>query len=169
MVTDELTPREREVFELVRAGLTNEEIADRLGISLDGAKYHVSSILSKLGVSTREEAARLAEPVGRRWSWLGVPLAAKLAGAVVLVAAVAGLGVLALGVVSDEGSDASGSLFPTPPPYVHDGAAPLIGEDHWHAGYTVYIGDERQPLIPAFQAGLETPGDGVIHIHPFTA
>src|SRR5574341_2340299 len=57
---DELTPREREVLDLVRLGLTNEEIAERLGISLDGAKYHVSQILSRLGVTTREEAAAAA-------------------------------------------------------------------------------------------------------------
>jgi DNA-binding NarL/FixJ family response regulator len=47
---DALTGREREVLGLVRLGLTNEEIAGRLGITLDGAKYHVSQILSKLGV-----------------------------------------------------------------------------------------------------------------------
>ena len=54
---DVLTPREREVLALLGHGLTNEEIAHRLDISLDGAKYHVSQILSKLGVPTREEAA----------------------------------------------------------------------------------------------------------------
>ena len=54
---DILTPREWEVLALVRAGLTNEQIAERLGISLGGARYHVSEILSKLGVGTRREAA----------------------------------------------------------------------------------------------------------------
>ena len=54
---DELTAREREVLRLVRLGLTNEEIASRLGVTVAGAKYHVSQILSKLGVATREEAA----------------------------------------------------------------------------------------------------------------
>ncbi len=49
---DELTTREREVLDLVRLGLTNEEIAGRLGITEAGAKYHVSQILSKLGVAT---------------------------------------------------------------------------------------------------------------------
>src|SRR5438874_11859274 len=55
---DVLTPRQWEVLRLVREGLSNEEIARRLGISVDGAKFHVSEILSKLGVSTRAEAAR---------------------------------------------------------------------------------------------------------------
>ncbi|TMG01934.1 MAG: helix-turn-helix transcriptional regulator, partial [Chloroflexi bacterium] len=64
---DVLTPREREVLALLGHGLTNEEIAHRLGISPDGAKYHVSQILSKLGVATREEAAALALGKRRRW------------------------------------------------------------------------------------------------------
>ena len=55
---DVLTPRQWEVLRLVREGLSNEEIARRLGISVDGAKFHVSEILGKLGVSTRAEAAR---------------------------------------------------------------------------------------------------------------
>jgi NarL family two-component system response regulator LiaR len=70
----ERTPREREVFELLRLGLTNEEIAERLGISLDGAKYHVSQILSKLGVSSREEAATFVVPPVRDRSWQASPL-----------------------------------------------------------------------------------------------
>ena len=50
---DLLTPREQEVLGLLRHGLTNQQIADRLSISLPGARYHVSEILSKLDVSTR--------------------------------------------------------------------------------------------------------------------
>ena len=45
------------MLELLREGMTNQQIANRLGISLYGARYHVSEILSKLGVSTREAAA----------------------------------------------------------------------------------------------------------------
>jgi Tol biopolymer transport system component/DNA-binding CsgD family transcriptional regulator len=55
---DLLTPREQEVLELLREGFTNQQIAERLGIGVYGARYHVSEILSKLGVSSREEAAR---------------------------------------------------------------------------------------------------------------
>src|SRR5438874_4659703 len=54
---DILTPRQWEVLELVRQGLTNEEIAKRLGITLVGAKFHVSEIIRKLGVDSRYEAA----------------------------------------------------------------------------------------------------------------
>ena len=54
---DILTPREWEVLSLLREGLSNREIGDRLGLTRDGVKYHVSQILLKLGVATREEAA----------------------------------------------------------------------------------------------------------------
>jgi DNA-binding CsgD family transcriptional regulator len=55
-----LTPRQWEVLALIREGLTDREIALRLGISLDGVKFHVSEILGKLGVTSRNEAARWA-------------------------------------------------------------------------------------------------------------
>lgn len=54
---DELSERQREVLRLIAAGRTNPEIAAAMGISLDGAKWHVREILSKLGVASREEAA----------------------------------------------------------------------------------------------------------------
>jgi two-component system, NarL family, response regulator LiaR len=56
----DLTKRERQVLRLMAEGLTNIEIADRLVISLSTAKTHVSSIISKLGVSSRTEAATMA-------------------------------------------------------------------------------------------------------------
>jgi DNA-binding CsgD family transcriptional regulator len=55
---DVLTPRQYEVLELIREGLTNPQIGQRLGISPDGAKWHVKEILWKLDVPSREEAAR---------------------------------------------------------------------------------------------------------------
>jgi len=54
---DVLTPRQWEVLTHVREGLTNEQIAERLGISRDGVKFHVSEIITKLGVRKRGEAA----------------------------------------------------------------------------------------------------------------
>jgi DNA-binding CsgD family transcriptional regulator len=54
----ELTPRETEVHELIAQGLTNEEIARLLFISLSTTKVHVKHIYDKLGVRSRLEAAR---------------------------------------------------------------------------------------------------------------
>jgi NarL family two-component system response regulator LiaR len=56
----DLSARERQVLALLVQGLSNPEIADRLSVSRSTAKAHVSSILSKLGVSSRAEAAALA-------------------------------------------------------------------------------------------------------------
>jgi len=125
---DVLTPREWEVLALLREGLSNEEIAQRLGISLAGAKYHVSEILGKLGVASREEAARWT-PERRPWwataalapiaglarragsSWLATGAAA---GVYVLVAA--GLGLLIWGLLRTSGDDdALGGLADGPP------------------------------------------------------
>ncbi len=98
---DILTPREWEVLALLREGLSNEDIAQRLGTMERTARYHVSEILSKLGVSTRQEAAAWQPEERRAWwaalSWLPVKkgwlvawIAAALAGgvAVVIIAAV---------------------------------------------------------------------------------
>ena len=56
----DLTPREQEVLALMVEGLSNPEIAKRLVIGLSTVKYHVSSIFSKLGVTSRAEAIALA-------------------------------------------------------------------------------------------------------------
>jgi DNA-binding NarL/FixJ family response regulator len=51
-----LTPREREVLELLGQGLSNRQIAERLGVSEHTAKFHVASVSGKLGASSRTEA-----------------------------------------------------------------------------------------------------------------
>jgi TolB protein len=106
---DLLTPREQEVLQLLRDGLTNQQIADRLGISLYGARYHVSEILSKLDVSSREEAAAWqpeSAPTRRGLiggvdpvSWLKGHSAWRVVGGAAIGAAGVALVLLALGVL----------------------------------------------------------------------
>lgn len=54
-----LTPREIEVLQLLAAGLGNKEIASRLGISDHTVKFHVASLMGKLGAASRTEAVTL--------------------------------------------------------------------------------------------------------------
>lgn len=56
-----LTPREREILALLAEGKNNNEIAGALYISVSTAKFHVSSIFAKMGVSNRVEAVALAK------------------------------------------------------------------------------------------------------------
>lgn len=54
-----LTPRESEVLQMLASGLANKEIATRLAISDHTVKFHVASILGKLGAASRTEAVTL--------------------------------------------------------------------------------------------------------------
>jgi len=58
-LVEPLTPREREVLQMLAAGLANKEIAGRLGISEHTVKFHVGAILGKLGAESRTEAVAL--------------------------------------------------------------------------------------------------------------
>ena len=61
---DSLTEREREVLRLVAAGMSNTEIADRLGVSPATSKTHVSRILTKLGARDRAQLVMIAYETG---------------------------------------------------------------------------------------------------------
>jgi pimeloyl-ACP methyl ester carboxylesterase/DNA-binding CsgD family transcriptional regulator len=67
---EELTPREREVLDIVAHGLDNHAIAAQLCISEKTVRNHVSIIFSKLGISSRAQAVALARDarLGRRHS-----------------------------------------------------------------------------------------------------
>ena len=56
----DLSPREKEVLALMVQGLSNPDIADRLIVGRSTIKFHVSSILGKLGVQSRTEAVAMA-------------------------------------------------------------------------------------------------------------
>ena len=124
---DILTPREWEVLALIREGLSNPEIAARMDIGREGVKYHVSEILSKLGVSGRDEAARWRGEEARWWATAVVPVAflwrragaalppqlsslAPAAAAVLLVAPLAALGLIAFLLLRD--GDAESAVTP---------------------------------------------------------
>lgn len=57
---DQLTERERDVLDGMRAGLSNQELAADLGISIATVKTHVSAVLAKLGARSRSHAVALA-------------------------------------------------------------------------------------------------------------
>ena len=58
-LSEEITPRETDVLRMLAEGLVNKDIAVRLGISEHTVKFHISSILDKLGAATRTEAVTL--------------------------------------------------------------------------------------------------------------
>lgn len=150
-----LTPREEEVLALLRLHLTNREIAERLGISLQGVKRYVSAIIAKLGVRNRYEAA--AWPEKPPW-WVGalappallwrraiaaLPFtgssAAATVSAALLVVALGGLGFMAL-LLARGGGDI--------------GPAITNADDTLHAGGTPSA--EGTPL--AISSSPEAPG-----------
>ena len=59
-----MSAREREVLGLLGAGLTDAEIARRLGIAVGTARWHTKHILAKLGVPNRTQAAIHAHQIG---------------------------------------------------------------------------------------------------------
>lgn len=56
-----LSPKEERTLRLLSRGFTNREIADATGVQVKTVKFHVSNILSKLGVRSRVEAALIAQ------------------------------------------------------------------------------------------------------------
>lgn len=59
-----ITPREMEVLELIAQGLSNQEIADRLFVSLNTVKTHTSNVFSKLDAQRRTQAIQKAKTLG---------------------------------------------------------------------------------------------------------
>jgi DNA-binding NarL/FixJ family response regulator len=63
-VPEQLTPREREVVQLLALGRTNAQIAEELTVSVNTVKVHVEHVIQKLGVSDRTQAAVRAVELG---------------------------------------------------------------------------------------------------------
>ncbi|MCC7362984.1 MAG: helix-turn-helix transcriptional regulator [Dehalococcoidia bacterium] len=96
---DELTAKQREVLRMIAAGRTNPEIATALGVTIDGAKWHVREILSKLSVPTREEAAAIWREEHSAGARLQRAARAATSGAVVRWALAAGGAALGLAAI----------------------------------------------------------------------
>ena len=62
---EELTDREQQVLGMMAEGLSNKEISARLAISAHTVKFHISSILGKLGATSRTEAVSIGVRTGR--------------------------------------------------------------------------------------------------------
>lgn len=158
---DILTSREWQVLDLIRAGLTNPQIADRLGISLSGAKHHVSEIISKLGVESREEAAAWErEPTAsRRWAFVPFGLfTAKPAIALTVVASLAlgGAGLLTLLAGSPDGLAGTGAQAPTPVLPANCPGCFLMRETEYTTIEEAAVHASFVPMIPAaLPAGFE--------------
>lgn len=161
---EEVTSRQLEVARLVAEGRTNPEIASSLGITLDGAKYHVSELLGRLALERREEIADWyrSERRGQRMRRLSALFAsaprafATAAGATAVIA----LGVLfAVGLSGGLAQESvGGGPTPTATPTVvasEPGDAPPVGA----------VGDasnmpqnlEGLPFILAQRLRSETP------------
>jgi Tol biopolymer transport system component/DNA-binding CsgD family transcriptional regulator len=113
----EWTPRQREVLDLLARGYTNPQIAEALGITLDGAKWHVREVLTKLGVANREAAAewwrRERSPLARLTGLLAAFASrAALAAAGALVVGVAAIAVIAA--LRDDGDELLGASTVVP-------------------------------------------------------
>ena len=63
-VRERLTGSQLRILKLLDLGLSNQEIADRLGITVGTAKWHVHQLLEKLRVPSRAKAAALAREQG---------------------------------------------------------------------------------------------------------
>jgi LuxR family transcriptional regulator, maltose regulon positive regulatory protein len=59
-LAETLSPRETEILKLVAEGATNQDIAQKLVITLGTAKWHLSNIYGKLGVNSRTQALHQA-------------------------------------------------------------------------------------------------------------
>ena len=106
------TERQRQVLDLLARGKTNAEIAEILSVSLSGAKWHVSEVISKLAVQSREEAAdywrernSVSARSNRALQAITGLLTLKTVGGGILAAVAGGVAVGAIIVAADRSGD----------------------------------------------------------------
>jgi DNA-binding CsgD family transcriptional regulator len=162
---DVLTPREWEVLALVKEGLTNPQIAQRLGITESGARFHVSEILSKLGVESRQEAAEWHAPrkpfaVGGllvKWS------ASAAIAAAVIVLVLLGVGILAMKSRASSGADSVALPTPTEEPETSTAAQPATA---FHLTGTRTGVSYVDAVVEAVEQNDESKLFSLIHYYP---
>jgi DNA-binding CsgD family transcriptional regulator len=157
-----LTSRQVEVLDLLARGRTNPQIAEALGISLPGAKWHVSEVMNKLGAASREEAVaawrehqRIAARAARAAKVLLPAVALKslllaTGAATTATAIVVAAVVLSATEPAREPREAAVSSSSTVPPEVEQRAKALIAEVM--APYPVRV------LPPGTRAATPVPG-----------
>jgi DNA-binding CsgD family transcriptional regulator len=151
--------RQIQVLELLSAGRTNPEIATALGISLDGAKWHVREVLTKLGVESREEAASYWQTRSRFGGAHGNAKFARSLGWVSGIAAAGVVGVLSLAVAAGAFRDDE----PPPPEQPEQGLVFAINNDGTDYILTVSSRDgDELARAPRPLAGMQTLGPHII-------
>ncbi|MEX0683682.1 MAG: LuxR C-terminal-related transcriptional regulator [Dehalococcoidia bacterium] len=135
---DLLTSREAQVLDLIREGSTNPQIAEHLDISVETVKQHVSQVLAKLGVTTREEAAAWQPEQEHRW-WSTPRAAFALGGSAIVVAALIGLTILAWDALESEDNAA----LPDGPPLVEPENATV---EDVYAALSEYLASQQDVL-----------------------
>jgi len=177
------TPRQKQVLDLLVKRYTNGQIGEALGISLDGAKWHVSEIISILGVDSREEAADywreyngLPARVRRVAAGLfagGAALRWAAAAGIAALAVVAGIAALvtlqALGSEETPSATATatsipgGAVTPVPSP---PATPPPGGGGGTYAGFSIAPPAQSVPSSVVYQAqgcwGCDGPDAGFV-------
>ncbi|MCC7364786.1 MAG: hypothetical protein IT303_10475 [Dehalococcoidia bacterium] len=158
----ELTPRQRQVLDLIAQGKSNPQIADELGVTLDGAKHHVSEILGRLGFASRDEAAAWWR---RRNGIAGMPARIRrrtraiLAVAATLGATAAGL-VVVLALFGGNDDDGPSTSLPPGTWVAHIHVDPADYRSIRIRMENLQTGEERFLGPPAQYGGLSFAPDG---------
>ena len=168
----DLTPRQREVLDLLARGATNGEIAERLGITLDGAKWHVREILARLDVDSREEAAewwRTRERRGpaawlARLPWPVTVSAAAVGGVAALVVSLAALSDGPASPEPDAGTATQPELSATTTPSPRRIETPLVPQPPLREvqsgpGWRLFVADDGKGVPPVEEAVLAVTWD----------
>lgn len=174
----ELTDRQREVLRLIARGRTNIEIAEAMDMTLAGAKWHVSELLTKLGLESREAAAeyyRWREAPRRRLArgMRGVFSATALKWGLAAAGGIAAVGVGAVVLFAMNGDEIDpGPAVPGLPFYMEatftrseEHSAYDVARRYWYQDASRTRTESDSPLVtrndPGFEMDFGAPGTSV--------